>query len=337
MLFVWRVGEVAGLLLAWSLVSSPVRAEARAGCVELVGDPPAALVTCVTAEKLCESYQRALAADGGDDPQLAELRWKVRLRAQPAAQGEMSLALDAFAKGRLLGRRTLAIRERDCAAVPDALALVLLLLAREAESTVPEPPPSAATMMPPSAAAAPRAPTPQPHGVVELGAGAAVIVGALPAAAFGLQLQAATRTAPIAIRLRAAWLWPQELAVEEGVIAMRSYELAIEACSGLELTSSPRLALSLCAGPRAGVFHAAARGFTVVNHRADEFLLYFGALPEVSLALGPATWLRFGAGGAVALVHPRFHVGLDAGARSLALSAPGWLRAELGLTLVQNF
>jgi hypothetical protein len=95
--------------------------------------------------------------------------------------------------------------------------------------------------------------------------------------------------------------------------------------------------LRLCAGRRVGLLQAAARNFELVNHHATEFLMYFGAVPEASLALGAVTWLQASGGAAVALVRPRFDVGLDGGARSLPLDAPHWLRGELGLTPVQIF
>jgi hypothetical protein len=323
---------LASLILIWALLS-PTPVAAQSGCVEVVGEPPHALEPCVNAERLCEGYQRTVAADGGDQ-RLAQVRWQVRLRARAAANAELAVDVDAFTAGHLLGRRTLSIRARDCPALPDAIALVLVLLAREAAATAPEQPPSAADGQRLTAAAKPE---PRPVDVIELGAGAGVGFGALPASAFTLQLQATSRSEPVAFRARVAMLWPQQLGVEEGEVTMREYELAVEACSGPIVASSPRLALRLCAGPRVGVLHAAARNFRVQNHRADEFLMYFGVIPELSVALASSTWLQLGAGAAVALVRPQFKVGLDGGARSLSLDAAHWLRGELGLTLVQIF
>jgi hypothetical protein len=154
----------------------------------------------VTAQRLCESYQRALAANGGEDTPAPEAQWQVRLRAQPGAdpgQATTSLEAEVFAAGRWLGQRTLAVRPRDCGALPDALALVLLLLAREAP---PAPPPTAARLSP--SAAGSRDIRPPGRGSVELGAGAGLLFGTLPAAAFALQLEAATLSDPISLRLR---------------------------------------------------------------------------------------------------------------------------------------
>jgi hypothetical protein len=172
---------------------------------------------------------------------------------------------------------------------------------------------------------------------VELGAGAGVFLGALPTAALALHIHASTLSEPVALRLRAVFLWPQELRVVEGYVQMRDYELALEACSGLTLRHGLRLALRLCGGPRVGLVHARAREFRLQNERATELALYLGLMPEVSLALGPDTWLRFGVAGALALVRPRFGVGIDDVQRWTPLSSPRWLRAELALSLVQIF
>lgn len=330
---------VLGCLLGST--AAPARV-ATAQCVELAADLPEDLRGCVSAERLCASYQRALAASGGGS-QASEPRWQVQLRAAKAGSAAVrSLELEAFSAGRSFGQRTLEVRSRDCAALPDALALVLVLLAQEAGPGAVEPQltaaePAAQQEREPIPAPAPRAHGATSAGSLAVGVGAGVSFGVLPSAAFGLSLQASTLSEPVAFRVRASFLWPQELAVAEGRVLMRDYELALEACPGAQLDSRPRIALRLCVGPRLGLFHARGRDFDVQNERATEFLMYLGVTPEASLALAEGTWLQLSAGVAFALVRPRMGVAFDGGRRWRELSAPDWLRAELALSLVQIF
>jgi hypothetical protein len=275
------------------------------------------------------------------------------------ADAVRALTLEVFSAERSLGRRTLAVRSRDCAALPGALALVLVLLAEEtsaaaqrtletgspppaADSATPEPGLSqmaaeAGDLQPAAAEVAAPSPVSELGGSLALGAGAGVSFGALPKAAFALLLQVSSLTEPIAFRARAALLWPQELAVAEGYVLMQDYELALEACPGAQLGARPWLALRLCVGPRLGLFLARARDFNVQNARAAEFLMYLGVTPEASLALGSSTWLQLSAGAAISLVRPRMRVAFGDGTRWRELAALDWLRAELSLSLVQIF
>lgn len=313
-------------------------AAGQAQCLELEAELPEDLRGCVSAERLCASYQAALAANNGERA-LAPI-WRVQLRAadEAAEAGVRSLALAAFSRQRSLGQRTLAVRSRDCAALPDALAWVLVLLAEEAG--VQPPPPTAAVAQAVDSDAKPTPvanQAPESKRAFALGAGAGVSFGVLPSAAFGLQLQGSLLSEPVALRARAAFLWPQELAVAEGYVRMQSYELALEACPGTQLGARPRIALRVCVGPRLGLLVARGRDFAIQNEHAAEFLLYFGVTPEASLALAGATWLQLSAGAAISLVRPRMGVAFDDGMRWMELSALHWLRAELMLSLVQNF
>jgi hypothetical protein len=341
-------------VLAWLIGAS--RADAQAGCVELAATLPEALSGCVTEQRLCSSYLRALAAEGGGQEQAARssgqtqpgelvpLHVQLSTPDQPGDAATTAIELDAFAYGQWLGHRTLSVRARDCVAVPDALALVLALLARQADpalqpmATAPgerksQPARQAEQDMEPPAAKREQSDS----GSFSLGAGAGVFFGALPLTAVALQLQAATLGAPVSLRARATLLWPQEQGVAEGYVKMQDYELALEACAGFSFRDAPRLSLRLCGGPRAGLMVVRARDFALQNDQATEFLLYLGVLPEVSLALGPRTSLQLGVAGAAALIRPRFGVGLGSGARVSALSAPGAIRAELALSLIQIF
>ena|GEM_PF-3077793 len=341
-----------GLLwgLAWLFVAP--RVSAQAGCVEIEGALPEALSECVTEVRLCSSYLRALAADGGggDRQDTADdfLPLRVRLRAAPGQSADASaIELDAAAYGVTLGQRTLSIRARDCAAVPDVLALVLALLARQASSdsqlraarNAARAQPAAVVEQAPAEQLGPppEQRTPSISGSVGLGAGVGMFFGALPSAAPALQLQAATPIGdPLTLRARATLLWPQQQRIAEGSVNLQHYELALEACAGFSFRDT-RLSLRLCGGPRVGLMIVHARDFTLQNERATEFLMYLGVQPELGLALGPRTSLNLGVAIAAAVVRPRFGVALDSGTRVSTLSTPSTIRAELALTLVRIF
>lgn len=252
-----------------------------------------------------------LAAYGGESSQAPALRLRVNERERAAADMHV-LEVVAESAGRELGARTLPVQTRDCDALPNTLALVLVLLAQSAEA----PPPTAARFA--------------------LSAGAQVLLGVLPRAALGLQLQAATVWRPVAIRLSASALLPQALAVAEGSIHWQSYELALEACSA-GLQPLERLTVRLCGGPRAGLMYARSERFALQTEGASAALLYMGLLPEVSLRLGDASWLQLGAGVALALMRPRFFVALDGGDRVRVFDDPAPVRAELTLSWTQIF
>lgn len=344
---------------AWLVVCiallTAAKVSAGESCVHLDAELPRGMERCVSARQLCQSYQLAAAnsgATGGDEALLVQ-SWELRLRGHSApdahAADELELELDAMADGRAVGQRRLTVRSSDCAALPDALAWVLVLLAQDAASA---PQPAAAApstnqrqdmqaAAPPQLVAAEspdsRAPMPASPGRFALGAGAGVWVGVLPSAAFALQLQAAVTIEPIAYRLRATVLWPQQLDIAEGSVLMRDYELAIEACPGLQLETQPRVELRVCAGPRLGLLYASARDFALRNDEATQFLLYFGVAPEASLALGRNTWLQLSTGAAVGLMRPRIAVAFGDGQSRTVLPALRTLRAELMLSLLQIF
>ena len=298
----------------------------------------------------------------GPSPQT--LRLEVTAAADPRALGTPERTSHESDK-RPLGTRELQVHESDCHALADAIGLVLALLARDGAASVPpltsepEPgsprrtgPPASAELEPgsprgtiprasaelePRTPALPSASPPASRKHLALGAGAGAISGVLPAAAFALQLQAATPGELLSLRVKVGMLLPRKKRLAEGVIEARSYELALEACAGLPWPSWPRLALRACAGPALGLIYAQGRDFLVQNQSQREVLLYFGLLPEVALRLGSATWLQLAAGGAVALIRPHFEVERAAGKGILALKTPALLRAELSLSLLQIF
>jgi hypothetical protein len=85
------------------------------------------------------------------------------------------------------------------------------------------------------------------------------------------------------------------------------------------------------------LMRATARNFVLQNDQVTELVLSFGALPDVRLALGEATWLQLGVGAAVVLQRPRFVLQFQTAGQRSELSGPQVVRAELGLGLVQIF
>lgn len=334
--------------LLWLFAQGP---RAQAACVELNNELPAALRGCVAAAQLCVSYRRALADHATAGARIPGLGWHVDLRGQADPQtSAFSLEMDAFAAGQLQGRRTLSVHAQDCAALPDTLGLVLVLLGEEVQRAATTG--DAASLSPaPSASALSHADrrgdgheaTNQtrarqaPAAQLELGAALGFYIGVLPSTAPALQLHAATLHGPIPLRLGAAWLWPQTWAIAEGHVQMRDYELSIDVCPVLHWARGLGFALRLCAGPRLGVVDARSRGFTIRNEHTALFYLYVGLLPEISVALSTTSWLHLDAGAAVALVRPRFTVGLDGGTRRTTLDTFTPLRAEIMLHLAHFF
>lgn len=290
---------------------------------------PAQLAQCVSSERLRASYVEMLAAYGGG-AQAPALRLRVRDAGVHA--GTQLLEASAFSGGRDLGTRTLPVKGSDCDALPNTLALVLVLLATEAA------PVATATAPPKPSAAGPPAVAPKPaqHHDIELAAGAQALFGVLPHTAAGLQLRAAIASRPMAVRLAIGLVWPQQLEVAEGAILWRSYEMAIEACS-YPLQPLAWLGLRLCAGPRFGVMFARSEGFALQTKGTSAGLLYLGMQPEAAVRLGTKTSLQLGGGIGVALWRPRFYVGLDGGEHMRVFDEPAPVRAELTVSLAQIF
>jgi hypothetical protein len=309
------------VLLAFLCWLTAPATRANAEDLQLVAALPHELTGCVTEAQLQSSYNHALAAYGGESAPVGPTQVAVRdIGRAPDDPTEMQIELLATRRGRVLGQRTLPVRIRDCAALPRALAVVLVLLVHA------EPAP-----------AAPAAPERPATGNVSVAAGALVMFGVMQHPALGLQLRAATAGAPWSARLGASALWPQELEVAEGALRWHSFELAADGCFGGPLPRLPALALRVCAGPRVGWMFARSQGFLLQNDSASKALIYLGVAPEAALRLGGGTWLQLAAGVAGALLRPRFVVGLDAGLRERMLDKPSALRAELSLSVAQIF
>jgi len=310
----------------WLLAVAPcVRAQSQQ--VELDAALPPQLASCVTPAQLNESYQRARSAYGDADTPAQDVQLRAAVTSRGGPDATTLLQIAAFDADRALGTRELPIRTNDCAALPDALGLVLALMTRDA---APAPAPEHA-VDPQSQA------TKYPTHYLALGITAGAVFGTLPSSAFSLQLQAATPGDHISLRLKAGLLWPQRRPLAEGSIEMRSYELALELCGGVPAPVWSRLWLRLCGGPRIALVLGRGRDFAVENSSADELAVYVGLTPEVALQLAPATWLQFAAGAALAALRPRFQIGIESGRRSVELAYPALLRVDLGLSVVQIF
>ncbi len=323
------------------LVFAAHRVHAQAVTLSIEPGAPAWVASCLTEDKLNRSYVTAQAGDEPATPPSA-LRAGVRTLDAPRPR-EATLEIRAHDAQRDLGARVLPVHQRDCGAMPDAVALVLVLLSRSAgepPAPQPEPPPPPAGPLPPPPAAAPPPPPPPPPESTpmswHLAAGGSAVWGLLPSVALALHVEAGLAIAPFwGLRARAELLWPQTRTAAEGTIDFWGAAIAAEACFHLLAPFSPRLVLRACAGPRLGFVRAASRGFTRLNLQPTDPTLYLGALLEAELRLGGATWLRLGGGLSGGLERPVFWVEIAGQLQQLGATSP--LRSELGLSLVQNF
>jgi hypothetical protein len=277
---------------------------------------------------------------------MAPLAVQVRVVSQTGAR-EATLEIRAANAERSLGARALPVREADCSAIADAVALVLVLLSRHAAvetlptaaTTADQPPPMAAPPAepaPPPAAAKPQQEPASPIRV-QIGAGALLMIGLLPEAAFGLSLEAELLLGVPSLRLRASLLFPQSEDVAEGSVHFSAYELAFDACLGTAVADAPRIELRICAGPRAGLVTAASQGFALENNQPVDPTLYLGMGPEAKLGLTNWASLQLGAALAVGLFRPRYVLRLQDTGLELEVAEPSMVRAELNLCLLLIF
>jgi hypothetical protein len=350
----WRL--TFALLLAWAGGATSARVAAQPGHpIQLDAQLPRALKRCVTAEQLQESYERThqsrVAADPRSHQQQPADLW-VQLRSLGGTGGVTRIEVTASTGPRSLGARVLPVRADDCKALPDTLALVLWLLYQNAEpepQPAPEPPPppppqpTAATTpldseLPPGQRPA-QPPPPEPPTPVDfgLGASAAVALGAMPRAALQLQLLVVLRVPVLEFRIRAGLVWPQTIAVAEGQITMRSYDVALEACPTWHASETPRLDLRACVGPRLGVLYAASSGFAIQNPSNTELLFHAGAALEASLGVTATSWLEFATGLGIAVRRPRFVLNYASAQPPSRVAGPEVVRGEIGLNFIQMF
>jgi len=316
---------------------------------------PRWLARCLTAEKLATSVSK----QGIEDPatELAFLNVEVDARA-PVAH-ETSLEIRAHQGERSLGSRVLEVDPRDCAALPDAVGLVVVLLARagaataaeEARQAAPVTPADAAgsaakpslpaavppladfERLPPLAAETPSAAEPMR---LALGTGASGVSGVMPGLALRLHLEAALIRERLGFRLRVGGYWPKREPVAEGSVGFAAGELSADACLALAAWAAARSGLHACVGPRAGLIRAVGRGFRLQNNARLGLRVSAGALLALRVAIAEATALRLEGGASLALLAPRLLVQLPEDGEH-EVSSPGLVSAELGLSIEQVF
>ncbi|HKU39218.1 MAG TPA: hypothetical protein VJR89_13750 [Polyangiales bacterium] len=333
------IRRCAYLWIVWALFAAGARAQATPIDLELDRTAPDWLPRCLSEASLSARYQVAREAGASTAP----LAVQVRVVSQSAGQ-DATLEIRAANAVRSLGARALPVSARDCAAIPDAVALVLVLLSRSAQAEAPPeepspPPPAAAAPVAPPPASEPAAPEPPsaPGTQLQFGLGALFMFGQLPRPAFGATVEAELLFAVPSLRLRGAVLWPQTELAAEGSVRFSSYELALDGCLRTEVTSRPRLELRMCAGPHLGLMHAESSGFQLQNYRPVDVTLHLGAGPEAALELAKYAWLRAGAGAAIALFRPRYVLDVPDAAERQYVWEPGLVRAELSLCLMLIF
>lgn len=152
-----------------------------------------------------EARRRRLPSRVSVDEWRATLQLRVAVQSDAGSEPDTQLLkLTASAAGRALGSRELQVRAADCHALPEALALVLALLARDAAPALPLPAAAQATDTSEPRAKPTREPAPREQ--IALAAGAGAFFGVLPSAALALQLQAATPGELLSLRLKAGML-----------------------------------------------------------------------------------------------------------------------------------
>jgi hypothetical protein len=347
--FAIRLGAISAFVgMLGAALPDLACAQAEQLSLEIEPGAPSWLLPCLSEATLNARYRAAREPGASSAP----LAVQVRVVSQTAAR-EATLEIRAVNAERSLGARALPVRAQDCSAVAEAVALVLVLLSRHAAA---EPPPSAAEAQPPPAPAppppppaaepvspavppdAPRPPTPEPSPMrVHAAAGALLMLGMLPRAAFGLSLGAELVLGAPSLRLRAWLLLPQTENVAEGGVRFSAYELAFDACLGTRVADNPRFELQICAGPRAGIMHATGHGFELENYQPVDPTLYLGIGPEANLGLTDWALLQLGVGAAIGLYRPRYVVSLQDSGVQLEVAEPSLVRMELQLSLLLIF
>jgi hypothetical protein len=279
-----------------------------------------------------------LSVSAGSDPEIAP-----NLRAA-RPDHVLNFTIRAWRGREVLGSRALSVQETECAALPDAVALVVLLLARNAGSTEEAAPPSTAGLpaapdseTPPGLTAAlePRAaPDTQLFGI---GAGASAVLGVLPSTALAVQVAAETAPAWFGVQLRGTLLWPQTRTIAEGSVRFEGYRLGLLGCLAWGPEPSSRLDLRACAGPAASWLRASGRGFSLRNDATTKLAIHAELQLQAAWALVGATWLRIHAGAGVALQRPRFLLAVGDSTEVRELPSPSVVAGELGFSLVQIF
>src|SRR5689334_10198265 len=147
--------------------------------------------------------------------------------------------IDVSAERGELGSRQLEVHAADCAALPNAVAIVVVLLAQSAEPA-PTPMPAAqpaGTAPPPTPVDRARPAVPdadsEPYWLAAVGAGIGLAIDLLPSAAGSAHVRGELNLADhwLAV-LQLEVPLPQTLAVEEGEVSFAAYALSADVCAG---------------------------------------------------------------------------------------------------------
>ena len=297
---------------------------------------PAWLSSCLTQPAL-EAGVRARATGPLPDPLRVHIT-STTDEDEPVQWIEIEVAAD---RGQL-GSRKLEVQAADCEALPNAVALVVVLLAQSAEPAAQ--PPVATPVAPPRDEPPPqpvRVPVvprePEPYWDAAVGAGVGVAVQVLPAAALGANVRGELNLQDAAVvALHGHFVVPQTRDFEEGTVSFAAYGLAADLCAGPSDRGVRGLTLRACAGPAAALVQASGSGFRLENRNEIKVLLAVAARVEGSVAIAPFTRLLLQAGGGVAVLRPRFLLHRQ-DQSALAVHTPGLFSASLAMNLMQMF
>jgi len=337
------------LFVSWAAVAlAPSAALAQTEsdpALTLAVDGPAWLHECLAQAKLQASIEARAAA-------LPPPLW-VRASAD-AAQGAQptQLTIQVADAGGELGTRSIEVQPGDCAALADAVAIVVLLLAQQpagdpassapAGRGAPPAAPGPPAVPPPVGAPAVRPPPDStevdPERRAALSSGMELMFDVLPNPGLGLFVEGALivgAQAAVAVRLRS--LLPQSRGIAEGSVQFAFYELSADFCVGSLDYDSTRIGLRLCLGPSAAITTANGSGFALQNRNEVDGMASLEGRAGMSLGLARSTWIRLEAGARLAALRPQFYVRLADGLAQRLVHAPGLLQTTVGLGLVQLF
>jgi hypothetical protein len=314
---------------------SRARADANDGAASVGLDlqGPSWLQRCLTRPEL-ESGVHARASG----PLPNALRVRVTASGDDEATTQW-IAIEVGAERGELGSRELEVHAADCAALPNAVAIVVVLLAQSAEpaATLPPPdtPPEPRDRSPPKPAAF--GAEPEPYWRAAVGAGVGLALELLPASAASVHVRGELNLWDAAVAvLQAEVPLPQTLYIEEGAVSFAAYALSADLCAGSRDRGTSAITLRGCAGPAVALLQARGSGFRLDNRNEIKPMLAIAAHAEAAAAVAPYSRIVLQGGGGIAALRPRFL--LHHADRSLhPVHTPGLFYATLGVGFVQMF
>lgn len=323
---------------------SRARADANDGAVSVGLDlqGPPWLQRCLTRPEL-ESGVRARA--GGPLPNA--LRVRVTASGDDAGTTQW-IAIEVGAERGELGSRELEVHAADCAALPNAVAIVVVLLAQSAEPAAASVRDAgAATPAPPDVSTTPRDQPPpkpaafsaesEPYWRAAVGAGVGLALELLPATAASVHVRGELNLWDAAVAvLQAEVPLPQTVYIEEGAVSFAAYALSADLCAGSRDRGTSAITLRGCAGPEVALLQARGSGFRLDNRNEIKPMLAIAARAEAAAAVAPYSRIVLQGGGGIAALRPRFLLH-HADQSPRPVHAPGLFYATLGVGFVQMF